>query len=398
MPRQEEVFCNTIPLTMSATLDTPRCLPTPNRVLRCKSIPRISQEFVSILFQFSLATTRMLSFLNHQRTHTGIQCVTRPSGRLSSYQPWYFLLFPRFILFNLFLEKLEVVEGKVDWKGKAAVKYKHGGMRAALFILVTFAFENMANLHLAVNLVTFFNGILHFEIADAANALTNFMGTGYILSILFGVLADSYIGRFKTVLISGSIEFLGLALLSVQAHFPSLKPSACNVFDPTSHCEKIKRGDAAFLYIALYLVAAGTGGIKAAVPSHGADQFDEKDSREAKHMSSFFNLLLLAVCLGGAVSLTLIVWVDDHKGWDLGFMVSAIAMVLGVIIAVAGWPLYRIHIVQGTSVIVEIIQVYVAAIRNRNLQLPENPLELYEIDKDKEAAVEADLLPHRNVY
>ncbi|KAK6264556.1 hypothetical protein SCA6_019990 [Theobroma cacao] len=295
-------------------------------------------------------------------------------------------------------EKLEVVEGKVDWKGKAAVKYKHGGMRAALFILVTFAFENMANLHLAVNLVTFFNGILHFEIADAANALTNFMGTGYILSILFGVLADSYIGRFKTVLISGSIEFLGLALLSVQAHFPSLKPSACNVFDPTSHCEKIKRGDAAFLYIALYLVAAGTGGIKAAVPSHGADQFDEKDSREAKHMSSFFNLLLLAVCLGGAVSLTLIVWVDDHKGWDLGFMVSAIAMVLGVIIAVAGWPLYRIHIVQGTSVIVEIIQVYVAAIRNRNLQLPENPLELYEIDKDKEAAVEADLLPHRNVY
>lgn len=44
------------------------------------------------------------------------------------------------------------------------------------------------------------------------------------------------------------------------------------------------------------------------------------------------------------------------------------------------------------------LKVYVAAIRNRNLQLPENPLELYEIDKDKEAAVEADLLPHRNVY
>ncbi|XWS19759.1 hypothetical protein CRYUN_Cryun31cG0044600 [Craigia yunnanensis] len=295
------------------------------------------------------------------------------------------------------MEKLDLVEGKVDWKGRTAVKYKHGGMRAALFILVTFAFDSMANLHLAVNLVTYFNGILHFEVADAANALTNFMGTGYILSILFGILADSYIGRFKTVLISGSIEFLGLALLTVQAHYSSLKPPTCNVFDPTSRCEKIKSGHAAFLYIALYLVAAGTGGIKAAVPSHGADQFDEKDHREAKHMSSFFNFLLLALCLGGAVSLTLIVWLDDHKGWDLGFGVSAIAMFLGVIIAVAGWPLYRIH-VQGTSVIVEIIQVYVAAIRNRNLQLPENPLELYEIGKDTEAALEDDFLPHRDVY
>ncbi|XP_022714576.1 protein NRT1/ PTR FAMILY 4.5-like [Durio zibethinus] len=309
---------------------------------------------------------------------------------------------------GLITEKLELVDGKVDWKGKTAVKYKHGGMRAALFILAMFAFDSLANLHLAVNLVTYFNGILHFEVADAANALTNFMGTGYILSILFGVLADSCIGRFRTVLISGSIEFLGLALLSVQAHYPSLKPPTCNVFVPTSPCEKLKSGDAAFLYFALYLVAAGTGGIKASVPSHGADQFDEKDPREAKHMSSFFNFLLLALCLGGAVSLTLIVWIDDHKGWDLGFGLSAITLFLGIIIAVAGWPLYRIHVAQGTSVIVQIIQlihfvlvllkVFVAAIRNRNLQLPENPRELYEIDKDNEAALEDDFLPHRDVY
>ena len=133
----------------------------------------------------------------------------------------------------------------------------------------------------------------------------------------------------------------------MQAHYPSLKPPTCNVFDPTSRCEKIESGHAAFLYIALYLVAAGTGGMKAAVPSHGADQFNEKDHREAKHMSSFFNFLLLAVCLGGVVSLTLIVWLDDHKGWDVGLLVSAIAMFLGVIIAVSGWSLYRIHVVQG---------------------------------------------------
>ncbi|KAK8629306.1 hypothetical protein V6N13_078151 [Hibiscus sabdariffa] len=296
------------------------------------------------------------------------------------------------------MEKLELVEGKVNWKGKTAVKNVHGGIRAASFVLVVFGFENLANLHMAVNLVTYFNGVLHMQQSDAANALTNFMGTGYILSILFAIFADTLIGRFRTVLIAGSIEFLGLILLTVQAHYSSLRPPPCNVFDPTSHCEKLKSSHAVFLYVALYLVAAGMGGIKAGVPSHGADQFDENDPREAKQMSSFFNGLLFVLCVGGAVSLTLFVWLDDHKGWYVGFGSSSIAMFLALVVAVLGWPLYRIHVVQGTSAIVEIIQVFVAAIRNRNLQLPENPLELYEIDKDKEASWEDELLPHRDIY
>ena len=42
--------------------------------------------------------------------------------------------------------------------------------------------------------------------------------------------------------------------------------------------------------------------------------------------------------------------------------------------------------------------MYVAAIRNRNLDLPEDPTELYEIDHDKEAAMEEDYLPHRDIF
>ncbi|KAG6777207.1 hypothetical protein POTOM_017024 [Populus tomentosa] len=45
-----------------------------------------------------------------------------------------------------------------------------------------------------------------------------------------------------------------------------------------------------------------------------------------------------------------------------------------------------------------LLQVYVAAFRNRKfqLQLPEDLLDLYEINKDKEAAIEAEFLPHRD--
>ncbi|XP_060669852.1 protein NRT1/ PTR FAMILY 4.6 [Ziziphus jujuba] len=256
----------------------------------------------------------------------------------------------------------------------------------------------MATLALAVNLVTYFNEVMHYELADAANQLTNYMGVSYILSIVMATLADTFVGRFNTVLIAGFLEFSGLALLTAQSHYPQLKPPICNVFDPTSHCEKLSGGNAALLSIALYMLAAGASGVKAALPSHGADQFDEKDPKEAKQMSSFFNLLLLAVCVGGAVSITLIVWIQDNRGWDWGFGISTIAMFLGVVIFAAGLPMYRIQVVQGSTAIIEILQVYVAAIRNRKLKLPENPEDLYEINGDKEAAVEAEFLPHRDTF
>lgn len=73
---------------------------------------------------------------------------------------------------------------------------------------VAFAFENIATLSLAVNLASYFIGILHMELADAANSLTNFMGTGFLLSIVVAVFADTVIGRFNATVISGCIEFL----------------------------------------------------------------------------------------------------------------------------------------------------------------------------------------------
>ncbi|XP_061356392.1 protein NRT1/ PTR FAMILY 4.5-like [Gastrolobium bilobum] len=294
-------------------------------------------------------------------------------------------------------EKGEVVEGKVDWKGRRALKHKHGGATVSLLPLAMIVFENLATFSLAVNLVSYFHGIMHYDIADAANMVTNFSGVAYILSIVVAVVADTWIGRYKCVLISGFFDFLGLALLTVQAHYANLKPPICNISVENAHCEKLGGKHEAFLYISLYLLAFGSAGVKASLPSHGADQFDERDPKEARQLSSFFNGTLLAICIGAAVSLTFIVWIQDNKGWDYGFGISTIAIVLGTIFFAFGLPLYRIQVTK-TSGIIEIIQVFIAAIRNRNLPLPINPVELYEIEQDKEAAVEIEYLPHRDIF
>lgn len=146
-------------------------------------------------------------------------------------------------------------------------------------------------------------------------------------------------------------------MLALQAHYPNLKPPLCNILDPTSHCVKVGGANAVLFFVALYMVGFGSGGVKAALPSHGGDQFDDKDLKESRQKSSYFNWLLLALCIGGAISFTFVVWIQDHKGWDWGFAVSTVAMLFGIIVFAFGLPQYRIHVVNGSSAISEIIQV-----------------------------------------
>ncbi|KAI3981043.1 hypothetical protein MKX01_036589 [Papaver californicum] len=225
-----------------------------------------------------------------------------------------------------------------------------------------FTFENMATLALAVNLITYFNGVMHFNIADAANIVTNYAGTSYILSVL------------------------GFVLLTVQAHLSKLRPPPCNILDPANSqlCVKVDGGNSALMYTS------------SSLPTHGADQFYENDPKEATQMSSFFNFLLLAICIGGGVSITFIVYIQDNKGCDWGFGISTVAILLSMIVFSAGLPLYRYHVISGTAAITEIIQVYIASVRNRRLKLPEDSDDLYEIDRDKEAGVQMEFLPHRD--
>lgn len=58
---------------------------------------------------------------------------------------------------------------------------------------------------------------------------------------------------------------------------------------------------------------------------------------------------------------------------------------------------YKLRI-NDLIILFSCLQVYVAAIRNRKLELPEDPMELYEINMDKEAAIETEFLPHRDIF
>ncbi|KAJ0799236.1 putative ABC-type nitrate transporter [Helianthus annuus] len=61
---------------------------------------------------------------------------------------------------------------------------------------------------IAVNLVTYLGGTMHLPSSTSANVVTDFLGTSFLLCLLGGFLADTFLGRFKTIVIFASIQAL----------------------------------------------------------------------------------------------------------------------------------------------------------------------------------------------
>ncbi|EEF34532.1 nitrate transporter, putative [Ricinus communis] len=243
--------------------------------------------------------------------------------------------------------------GTVDWRGRPSNPNKHGGMRAATFVLGLQAFEIMAIAAVGNNLITYVMNEMHFSLSSSANIVTNFVGTVFILALLGGYLSDSYLGCFWTMLIFGFVELSGFILLSVQAHLPQLKPPQCNI--NVEQCVEAKGFKALIFFVALYLVALGSGCVKPNMIAHGADQFNQNNTKQSKKLSSYFNAAYFAFSMGELIALTVLVWVQTHSGMDVGFGVSAAAMAMGLISLVSGTLYYRNKPPQG-SIFVPIAQ------------------------------------------
>ncbi|KAF2294069.1 hypothetical protein GH714_007242 [Hevea brasiliensis] len=149
-----------------------------------------------------------------------------------------------------------------------------------------------------------------------------------------------------------------------------LKPPQCNINE--EHCVEAKGFKALIFFVALYLVALGSGCVKPNMIAHGADQFNQNSPKQSKKLSTYFNVAYFAFSMGELIALTVLVWVQTHSGMDVGFGVSAAAMAMGLISMVSGTLYYRNKPPQG-SIFTPIAQVFVAAISKRKLICPSNP-------------------------
>ncbi|KAK4342000.1 hypothetical protein RND71_037816 [Anisodus tanguticus] len=228
---------------------------------------------------------------------------------------------------------------------------------------------------IAVNLITYLGGTMHLPSSMSANIVTDFMGTSFLLCLLGGFLADSFLGRYKTIAIFALIQTLGTGMLTLVTSLPNLRPPPCHRHDV--NCQPANGFQMGILYLALYLIALGTGGLKSSVSGFGTDQFDEKDEKEKAQMAYFFNRFFFFISIGTLTAVTVLVYIQDEVGRIWAYGVCSVSMLIAIIIFLLGTKRYRYKKSTG-SPIVHIFQVIVAAIRKRKMDLPYDVGMLYE--------------------
>ncbi|KAE8707398.1 Protein NRT1/ PTR FAMILY 4.6 [Hibiscus syriacus] len=126
------------------------------------------------------------------------------------------------------------------------------------------------------------------------------------------------------------------------------------------------------LFIGLYLVALGVGGIKGSLPPHGAEQFDDTTPQGRKQRSSFFNYFVFCLSCGGLIAVTFVVWIEDNKGWKWGFGVATVAILTSIPVFLLGSPIYRTKIPAGSPITTMFKVLFAAVYNNCNSKNPSN--------------------------
>ncbi|TYH44157.1 hypothetical protein ES332_D11G174300v1 [Gossypium tomentosum] len=261
----------------------------------------------------------------------------------------------------------------LDYRGNPVDKSKTGGWLAAGLILGCELSERICVMGISMNLVPYLVGDLHISAAKSATMVTNFMGTLNLLGLLGGFLADAKLSRYVTVAISAAITSLGVILLTVATTIPSMRPPPCDEYRRQHHeCIEANGRQLALLYVALYTIALGCGGIKSNVSSFGSDQFDVTDPKEENAMIFFISRFYFGISIGSLFGVIVLVYIQDNIGRGLGYGISAATMVIALAVLLCGTPWYRFKRPQGSPLTI-LWRVLFLALKKRNQSYPSHP-------------------------
>ncbi|KAL8093556.1 protein NRT1/ PTR FAMILY 5.4-like [Apium graveolens] len=220
--------------------------------------------------------------------------------------------------------------------------------RSAIFIIFVEMAQRFAYYGVSGNLITYLTNVLGMPISTAAKSVNVWHGVSALFPLLGAFIADSYLGRFRTILFSSIIYLMGLVLLTISV-------SAISLVHRTP-----------VFFLALYILSVGEGGHKPCVQTFAADQFDENVSQEKLAKSSFFNWWYLGIVIGSTSAILVVIYAQEHIGWAIGFGMPMIAVAGALLVFLIGQKKYRRAVPVG-SPFTRMVEVMVAAVRKRNV-------------------------------
>ncbi|XP_057341668.1 peptide transporter family 1-like isoform X1 [Microplitis mediator] len=160
----------------------------------------------------------------------------------------------------------------------------------------------------------------------------------YFFPLIGAIIADSLLGKFRTILYLSIVYAIGQLLLSASAA-------------PTFGLP-IRE----FSILGLLLIALGSGGIKPCVAAFGGDQFILP--QQEKYLGMFFSVFYFAINLGSLISTFAtpelrhgVKCFGDQTCYSVAFLVPAILMISSIVIFVLGKPMYRMKKPEGNVIL-----------------------------------------------
>uniref|UniRef100_A0A8C5BL59 Solute carrier family 15 member 2 n=1 Tax=Gadus morhua TaxID=8049 RepID=A0A8C5BL59_GADMO len=244
--------------------------------------------------------------INEERLHKNHLCVKLPS-EISEGRSWNIA----FIVVNEFCER-----------------FSYYGMRAVLTL--------------------YFVNYLHWD-RDLSTAIYHaFTSLCYFTPVLGALIADSWLGKFKTIIYLSIVYVIGHVVKSVGA-IPTVGDTSMHI---------------ALSMVGLILIAFGTGGIKPCVAAFGGDQFEPEQTRK------FFSIFYMAINAGSVLSMIVTpILRGDVKcfGDDcyaLAFGVPAVLMVAALVVFISGSGMYKKVPPEG-NILMDVCKCIGFAIKNR---------------------------------
>ncbi|XP_027794642.1 solute carrier family 15 member 1 [Marmota flaviventris] len=230
------------------------------------------------------------------------------------------------------------------------------------FIVVNEFCERFSYYGMRAILILYFTNFIGWDDNLSTAIYHTFVALCYLTPILGALIADSWLGKFKTIISLSIVYTIGQGIISIS----SINDLTDYNHEGTPDSLPVH---VALSMIGLALIALGTGGIKPCVSAFGGDQFEEG---QEKQRNRFFSIFYLAINAGSLLStiITPILRVQQcgihsqQACYPLAFGVPAALMAVSLIVFVIGSRMYKKFQPQG-NIMGKVVKCIGFSIKNR---------------------------------
>jgi POT family proton-dependent oligopeptide transporter len=161
---------------------------------------------------------------------------------------------------------------------------------------------------------------LGFSERHGSLTMHGFIAACYLLPLVGGFLADHYFGKYRTIVGFSIPYILGHVILGIES--------------------------VPFLFMALCLLAMGTGVIKPNISTLMGMTYDQQRPGQTKLRSDGFALFYGSINIGAAISSFAMPWLRVHYSYRIAFLFPAALMVVAFLLFALGKPFYAVEKIQ----------------------------------------------------